>query len=341
LIAFTSRLEANGKLQGVGGPGTLTEILITLPGPDPHQARYYFDLLVQAHIARETLKVANESLKDLERMQLEPLAFAEQIASAAQGPEVKKHKTLSEQLDELCAELERKEPREAFPAGPIGLDMALDGGIHRGELVIAGGTSAGKSILLAQAALASARNGKATAFFSCEMPTTDILKRMAANHSDYPMRKNGEKISEKEFQALSETIRFLHDLPLTIRDDIFSLSAIEAEARRLIRLKKADVVVVDYLQLVENAAAETREGCVSEIARKFKNLSLSGNCAVLTASQLNDEGKLRESRAIGHHADIVVEIRDEAMLIIKNRRGRRDVSVQVNLRAELGRFEQG
>jgi replicative DNA helicase len=140
--------------------------------------------------------------------------------------------------------------------------------------------------------------------------------------------------------ALSNAVTSLYSMPLTIVDDISSLTAIEAEARRLIRLKKADIVIVDYLQLVENSGPETREACMAETARKFKNLALAGQCAVLTASQLNEDGKLRESRAIGHHADFVINIEDGSLVISKNRRGARNMSIPVTLRGELGRFEE-
>ena len=117
------------------------------------------------------------------------------------------------------------------------------------------------------------------------------------------------------------------------------MTAIESEVRRLTRLKKADVVMIDYLQLVENCAADNREQAMAEVARKLKNLALGCNCAVFTASQLNDDGKLRESRAIGHHADFVISMGDDVLKVIKNRRGPRDVSIPVILRAEIGRFE--
>jgi predicted ATP-dependent serine protease len=133
----------------------------------------------------------------------------------------------------------------------------------------------------------------------------------------------------------------LYGLPITPIDNVANLTAIETEARRLIRLRKADVVIVDYLQLVENSGPETPEACVAEVARKFKNLALTGNCAVLTASQLNEDGRLREARAIGHHADFVINIIDIALVVGKNRRGPRDVSIPVRLRGELGRYEEG
>jgi hypothetical protein len=58
------------------------------------------------------------------------------------------------------------------------------------------------------------------------------------------------------------------------------------------------------------------------------------------ASELNEDGKLRESRAIGHHADFVVSIGNGTLVVVKNRRGPRDASIPVRLRGELGRFEE-
>jgi hypothetical protein len=55
---------------------------------------------------------------------------------------------------------------------------------------------------------------------------------------------------------------------------------------------------------------------------------------------MNDAGQLRESRAIGHHADAIINIGDDRITVEKNRRGVRGVGVKVTLRGELGRFEE-
>ncbi len=68
------------------------------------------------------------------------------------------------------------------------------------------------------------------------------------------------------------------------------------------------LIVVDYIQLVESASvgkAANRETHVSEVARRLKLLTKELQVAVIAMSQLNDDGQLRESRAIGHHADLV------------------------------------
>jgi replicative DNA helicase len=89
--------------------------------------------------------------------------------------------------------------------------------------------------------------------------------------------------------------------------------------------------------------ADSREQAISELARRLKLTALKTNSVVLTASQLNEEGRLRESRAIGHHADAVINIRHDGSPIIvidKNRRGQRGATVPVVMRGDISRFEE-
>ena len=163
------------------------------------------------------------------------------------------------------------------------------------------------------AALAAANLGKAVAVFSLEMPAKDVLRRIGSNIIGARFKGAREHPSARELDLMSKAVHRLFDFKLTIRDRICDIDSIEAEARTLAKLKKADLVIVDYVQLVENSVADTREQAVSEITRRLKNLALTSNLAVFTASQLNDEGKLRESRAIGQHADIVLFIEGDCI----------------------------
>ena len=107
---------------------------------------------------------------------------------------------------------------------------------------------------------------------------------------------------------------------------------------------KADLVVVDYLQIVSMPKADTREQAISELTRRLKLTSTKAGVAIVTASQINEDGKLRESRAIGHHSDHVVAVlHDEGgsrIRILKNRRGSRDISIPIKMRGEISRFEE-
>ena len=222
----------------------------------------------------------------------------------------------------------------------------LDAGFGRGDLLtIAAPTSGGKSILLLQIALKAAQEGKKVLIFSLEMPPKKILRRMLANHLGRPVRGVSEGINKGDKQAITQGIMALKKMPMHIEPAVRDMDGIEAVVREFKAKGKCDLVVVDYVQLVhlrEMAKNETREQHVSEIVRRLKQLALQLDIAVATASQLNDEGKLRESRAIGMHSDHVWIIKrgedGDLLSMDKVRDGERGVCVPLLMQGALSRF---
>jgi len=134
---------------------------------------------------------------------------------------------------------------------------------------------------------------------------------------------------------------------LVVESGFTDMESIDASARDLAGKGNADLVIVDYVQLVHlraMASNETREQHVSEITRRLKGLALQLDIAVGTTSQLNDEGRLRESRAISHHADHVWIIakgdEGKVLRIDKNRNGERDKAIPVVMHGHIARFEE-
>jgi len=90
------------------------------------------------------------------------------------------------------------------------------------------------------------------------------------------------------------------------------------------------LIVIDYLQLVQEADAERREAAVARVSRNCKCMAKELGVPVFALSQLNDEGKLRESRAIGPDANLILMIQPEEdgpgnvtpVLVSKHRNGR-------------------
>jgi replicative DNA helicase len=208
--------------------------------------------------------------------------------------------------------------------------------------VIAGRTGKGKSALLIQAAAANASLGTRVVYVSLEMPRTDVLLRIVSAASGCPMPPNlGGSRKGKEYQGFVSAVCEAQSLPLTIHDGIADLAAIAEVIRNAARHEKAAIVIVDYLQLVE-CVGDTREQAVSEVARKLKVLAAQEQIAILTASQVNETGQLRESRAIGHHADGVIFIRgdskDGTIELSKFRRGPLSVITGVRLDGPTSRF---
>lgn len=81
-------------------------------------------------------------------------------------------------------------------------------------------------------------------------------------------------------------------------------------ARPYARAGGLDLLVVDYLQLVEveQSRTITQEQAVASVSRCLKNLSVQLDCHVIVLSQLNDDSRKRESRAIRNDASVVIKV---------------------------------
>jgi replicative DNA helicase len=323
----TARLRATGALEAAGGH--LARFLEVGVAGGESLLRHHFATLEHARQQREAVRFIVQSLPDLSAFHLDAPAFAEELAARCAPLATAAGST----ANDIAAEIEREEVdgviAEVFPSGLVAIDRALGGGFHAGELaVVGGGTGAGKSALLIQAAAACAQAGHAVAYFSLEMPRRDVFRRLASAGSRTPAHdRAGFRMAQCEAAIL----------PVTVYDSLSTLRDITAAIRVAARRGKAAVAVVDYLQLVE-APGDSRELAMSEVARSLKTLALAEKILVLTASQLNDDGRLRESRAIGHHADAVLAIEDEGIACRKFRRGPAGWTTPARLHGSTSRF---
>jgi replicative DNA helicase len=320
------RLRATGRLEAVGGH--LARFLEAGPAGGDAVLAHHFDNLEQARQQREAVRFIVQSLDDLSAFRLSAPVFAEELASRCAPLAASAGKTTHEIAAEIEREIVEGVIPEVFQMGLAALDSHMSGGLHSGEMaVVAGGTGAGKSALLIQAAAACAEAEHPVIYLSLEMPRRDVFNRLAAAASG--ISPNHHQFREAQCHASM--------LPVTIHDNVSSLSDICAAIRTSSRQGRAKVAIVDYLQLVESPG-DSRELAMSEAARRLKTLALGEQVVVLTASQLNDDGRLRESRAIGHHADVVLAIDDDGICVRKFRRGAANHTVSSRLHGPTSRF---
>lgn len=353
-VATISELESTGMLESAGGREGVFEIIKTIPAAPGAfslaQADDYRRQLIRARAYRKVLKLIESADDDIRWMRADLPELAEQIAQAG-GERGETVKSLKDHISELVDDLEGKNPLETFGTGLPNFDRHFRGGIRRGEMMVAAAeTSGGKSILLGQFVLEALKAGKSVAVFSLEMPSKSILQRLAAAKIGKPILSLSEIKNNRDRRHIAtegditQAFSWLAKSRLTIRDDLHEVGEIIAEANRLAANGRADLIVVDYLQIVTMPKADTREQAISELTRRLKLTSTKAGVAIVTASQLNDDGKLRESRAIAHHSDHVVLILHEnggsRIRIQKNRRGARDIAIPIKMKGEISRFEE-
>jgi replicative DNA helicase len=227
------------------------------------------------------------------------------------------------------------------------------GGLQPSDLIIvAGRPGMGKTALATNIAYNVARawagetradghmhtvNGGIVGFFSLEMSAEQLATRIIAERTGIPsstIRRGG--IGEAEFEKIKDVSIELENLPFHVDETGgLSIAQLAARARRLKRQRGLDLLVVDYIQLLQGSqrrASESRVQEVTEITTALKALAKELNIPILALSQLSRQvesrddkrpqlSDLRESGSIEQDADVVLFVfREEYYLSNKEPR---------------------
>ncbi|MGY3482728.1 replicative DNA helicase [Bradyrhizobium sp. USDA 4011] len=180
-------------------------------------------------------------------------------------------------------------------------------------------------------------NGGAVGFFSCEMSGEQLATRILAERTGIPsshIRRGG--ISELDFEKIRDCSIELQSLPFYVDETGgLSISQLTARARRLKRQKGLDLIVIDYIQLLQGSGKKGNDNRVQEITEittNLKALAKELNVPVIALSQLSRQvenrddkrpqlSDLRESGSIEQDADVVMFVyREEYYLANKEPR---------------------
>jgi replicative DNA helicase len=223
----------------------------------------------------------------------------------------------------------------------------LMGGLQPSDLIIvAGRPGMGKSALATNIAFNVAKawagelqpdgtmktvNGGVVGLFSLEMSAEQLATRIVAEQSRVPSSNiRRGRIDESEFARIVEAAREMNRVPLYIdQTGGLAISQLAARARRLKRQRGLDLLIVDYLQLMQGNArrgSDNRVQEVTEITNNLKALAKELNVPIVALSQLSRQvenrddkrpqlSDLRESGSIEQDADVVLFVyRDEYYL---------------------------
>jgi len=309
---LTNHFREKGELDAVGGPSYIMELY----GYVPFSGHYlqYKQIVADKFLARQSIQAHTLAIEAYQDESL-PLAKANEKAQEAlesvEKSTVRKLSRISlkDALNETMEEIEERMSKGgAIPGWTTGFPSIdkKSGGLQKGRVtVFAGLPSDGKSAIMQNCARNALRAGARVAWYSLEMPLTEQTMRLLCEDSgvDNGALYNG-LMSRSQQEMLWRSIRELSELGCDIVDtDNATASDILAD----ILNGGYDVAVVDYLQLLEEEGRKgaNREEIVSGISRRMKKVAKRTGTHILTASQLNDYGKLRESRAIGQNADSV------------------------------------
>lgn len=322
-ITVAEMLEQHKKLDAVGGLQYIGSIASNVPSSA--NIKRHAEIVRENSKRRQIMEAVNELSEivsgkgdvdaAMDKVQSRLLSITEGTSRADEPRSITE--IIIEHMDTIGQRLTND--RKGIATGLTGLDAMLNGGWHRGQLVvIAGRPGMGKSALSLHNSIEAAKAGYGVLYLSMEMVAAELADRAIASNGRISL---GSVLSgvmnETEWEGVTVANGTLHELPLHVVDRSgLNFFQVASYARRHKRKNGLDMLVVDYLQLM-SGEGDKRHSQIEEITRSLKALAKELNIAVLLLSQLSRKTEnarkpklsdLRDSSSIEQDADVVIFI---------------------------------
>ncbi|HEV8468189.1 MAG TPA: replicative DNA helicase [Candidatus Limnocylindria bacterium] len=336
-----SELAARDELESVGGPQFLVGLMQNVP--TVAHAETYAGIVERTALLRRLIGAANE----IARLALTREDSAAAVADAQELLFTVSESTLHRDIVPLEVALHRyAEQIDARGDLRLGIRTGLEsldkktGGLQSSDLIlIAGRPGLGKtSLALNVVEHAAVVQHKTCAVFSMEMSELQVVQRLVSMRAEIDgNRLRRGRLSDQEFTAISAASSELQQAPIFIEESSrLTVTDVLAKSRRLQAERGLDLVVIDYLQLIEGVEDdESRVLEVARISRALKAIARELEVPVIALSQLSRQieqrgtepmlSDLRESGALEADADLVM------FLWQKDRKDREEGVVRLKL----------
>ena len=325
-VTLTDRLDKKGELADVGG----IDFLIELTNIVPSAANYthYLEIVKRDSVLRTLIKSSQNIIErsytsdDAE----DTLKYAEKLVfDISKEREKRSLAPIDQALADAISRMEKmsidKDAFKGVRTGFTDLDE-MTNGLQKSDLILlAARPSVGKTTFAMNIVTNAALKGYKSAVFSLEMPAIQIAQRILCYVAEVEMTraKKGE-LNPSDFEKFFNASKKLVGEKIFIDDNSsITVGEILTRCRRMKREKGLDLVMIDYLQLMNSTikSQENRNLVIGDITRNLKIMAKELDVPVLVLSQLSrgiesrtDKtpmlSDLRESGSIEQDADIVM-----------------------------------
>jgi replicative DNA helicase len=334
LVTLKDELTRSNEIDEVGGPAYISSL--TDGVPRSANIEYYAKIVKEKSTLRKLIQSANDVLVrayDAEEDADDLLDHAErsifQIAENRMRAGFVRVGDLVDSGYQLIEKLqEHRGLVTGVPSGFVDLDAMTSGFQPQDLVIVAARPSMGKTSLVMNIALhCGIEAGKTVGIFSLEMSKEQLFLRMITGEARVDAHRfRGGFLGEQDYARLVEAFARLHDAKVFIDDSPgIGLLEMRAKARRLKLEHGLDMLVIDYIQLMQGRGRfENRQQELASISRSLKILAKELDVPILALSQLSRAPEargdhrpqlsdLRESGALEQDADVVIFIFREDM----------------------------
>lgn len=325
-LTVATELDRRGTLNDSGGEIYLTQLLSEVPTAlhADQYAKTIAELALRRRIRDHALPAIAIKASKLDNDPAELLDMAQRELIKATGESTQGLKPMNTVLSEFYSQYEAKVAGQSI-TGIRSSIATLDEktrGWRPGRLItIAGRPGTGKSALMGQiAAHAALKQRKRVAFFTAEMSETEVIERMIANFAGLNMSKANTHTENDMLKVVATQNEIAKSGLVVAYIAGWTPARILAECERLRTTKGLDMVVIDYLQIINvpSAKGETRDMALGAATRQFKQTAGKMGLPVILGAQLNRDAvngepqlhHLRESGGIENDSDCVLMLHD-------------------------------
>ena len=334
ILSVAEELKLMGKLDQVAGITYLSDLTRRIASAAHLQ--YHAKIVAQKATARDLITMAcqieekgYDETQDVDDLVEEATAKIFEISQRSQKRDVTHiYPVITEAFERMHKAAKNDGNISGIPSGFTALDKITSGWQKSDLVIIAARPAMGKTaFVLSMAKNIAVDFNIPVAIFSLEMSNVQLVNRLIMNVCEIEGSKirNG-RLTPAEWDRLENQINVLQNAPIFV-DDTPGLSVFElqSKARKLVKDKKIQIIIIDYLQLMNanGSSFGSREQEVSIISRSLKGLAKELDIPIIALSQLSRavekrdssnstvDGKkpllsdLRESGAIEQDADMV------------------------------------
>ena len=338
VLTLAESLRTQERLDSVGGDGYLDQMIDATP--TAAHAEYYIDIVRQKFLLRAVINCARDAESACYTGEQSADSLLSEVEQAFLNITENQHGTITEwpnAVEEVMEYIEKVFQTKrglgtGVSSGFLNIDRKVSG-LRGGEMIVlAARPSMGKTSLAMNVAenVALGRNDPdrkphAVGIFSLEMSYSSLVTRMLCCHAEVPGFQLAQGYVSPEFHGrIVQAASVLRKAPIFM-DDTGGLDVMElrARARRMKKKYAIELIVIDYLQLLNcrEYSHQGRQLETSAISSNLKAMAKELDLPVLVLSQLSrapeqrdKEGRpklsdLRDSGAIEQDADVVLMLR--------------------------------
>ena len=330
LLTVSNRMQEQGQLKQAGGRGYLAELssVVATSANIVEHAKIVQKKATLRRLIRAAAAIAENGYNEGADIEMVLDQAQREVFGVSQAFQTSSFTPIKDVLDEAFDRIDKLQKNKGslrgVSTGLKDLDNVLSGLQDSDLVILAARPSVGKTAfsldILRRAAV---KSGISVGFFSLEMSKEQLVDRLICAQGDvdlWKLRTGNLSDRNGDFEKIGQALDVLSKANIYIDDTaVGTVMDIRTKCRRLQAEHGLDLIVIDYLQLMEsrNWGSDNRVQQVSEISRGLKQLARELNIPVLCLSQLNravEQTKpaipklshLRESGSIEQDADVVM-----------------------------------